>query len=300
MRRITQKLRSRSGATMLIAMVFMMFCAFVGGSVLVAATANAYRVAQMAEQQDFLCERSAALLLSDQVQLNTGEQFRLHVVDAMVTTKEVNVIDGGGVEETGNQETERVITFHLVTNIRPADMDTMQKLMAQTTVWRYLRENAAGTAYKVEVIGFPGVDDLSDFLYVYEDASISGGKVTISNTSNSEVKGSFAVSTRMSSTDAPEGITEIPGYTAYFSSGKGEELYDFHVDFGETGQLMLSVGAFQGSSPEITVVSPAQDGQLTNQPAGTTPTGFVQVTTRSTQTIISWDDPRIEKGEAEA
>ena len=65
MKHIKKKLRSRLGASLILAMVFMLFCSFVGGSVLASATANAQRVAQLAEQQDFLLERSAALLASD-------------------------------------------------------------------------------------------------------------------------------------------------------------------------------------------------------------------------------------------
>ena len=79
MNKIQQKLRSRAGASMILARMFMMFCAFIGGTVLASATANAQRVAQMAEQQDFLLERSAALMASDQLQLESGKYLRLSI-----------------------------------------------------------------------------------------------------------------------------------------------------------------------------------------------------------------------------
>ena len=81
MNKIQQKLRSRAGASMILAMVFMLFCSFIGGTVLASATANAQRVAQMAEQQDFLLERSAALLASDQLQLDDGKYLRMSIKD---------------------------------------------------------------------------------------------------------------------------------------------------------------------------------------------------------------------------
>jgi len=53
---------------MLIALVFMLFCVFVGGSVLAAATANGARLKQSAqEEQDYLSARSAALLTETQL-----------------------------------------------------------------------------------------------------------------------------------------------------------------------------------------------------------------------------------------
>lgn len=291
---IKRKLRSQSGASMLIAMVFMMFCVFIGGSVLVSATANAYRVAHLNEQQDFLNQRSAALLLSDRLQLEKGQQFRLHVVDAYRTTKEVNVGNGGVVTETGTKAEERVITFQLITNDR--DVTEMQRLMLETTVWRYLREKAVDEKCIVEIIGFGKNADntniaLTNFWYTYAGAGVdANGKVQISSTTEEPVKGSMNV------TGTADNVT-LPGYTANFSSGKGEELYDFHVDFGDLSQLRLTMDAFSGTSDPITVDSPATEGLVPGQASGT---GYIQVTTRSTQTTISWDDPLIEKGGAEA
>ena len=78
MSKLQRKLRSRTGASMILALLFLMFCSFVGSSVLVSATANAYRVKLYGEQQDFLDQRSAALLLSDELQVPEGQRFRLY------------------------------------------------------------------------------------------------------------------------------------------------------------------------------------------------------------------------------
>ena len=65
---LSQKLQSKKGATLLIVIVFMMFCVFIGGSVLAAATANASRLKRsIATEQAYLSQRSAALLIAEQL-----------------------------------------------------------------------------------------------------------------------------------------------------------------------------------------------------------------------------------------
>lgn len=276
MKIILRKLRSRSGASMIMAMVFMLFCAFVGGSVLASATANAYRVAHLEEQQAFLMERSAALLLSDELQLENGEQFRLSVADSVRSIQEVTVGNGGVVRPTETPpRKERVISFQLTTN--DADVTEMQRLMLETTVWRYLLENAAGEAYTLELVNFPGGVTRPDQFYFVRD--IPTGEVT-----DYTIEGSMQVTGTASA-------VSLPAYTANFSSGRENNIYDFYVDFGELSQLKLTMNAYSGTSNPIEVKSPASEDS-------TSSTGYVQITTQVTQTTISWDDPMIEKGGA--
>lgn len=276
MKIILRKLRSRSGASMIMAMVFMLFCAFVGGSVLASATANAYRVAHLEEQQAFLMERSAALLLSDELQLENDEQFRLSVADSVRSIQEVTVGNGGVVRPTATPpRTERVISFQLTTN--DADVTEMQRLMLETTVWRYLLENAAGEAYTLELVNFPDGVTRPDQFYFVRD--IPTGEVT-----DYTIEGSMQVTGTASA-------VSLPAYTANFSSGRENNIYDFYVDFGELSQLKLTMNAYSGTSNPIEVKSPASEDS-------TSSTGYVQITTQVTQTTISWDDPMIEKGGA--
>ncbi len=82
MTKIMQKLHSRSGASMLLAMIFIMFCTFVGGTVLAAATANGSRVAKMThEQQAYLSQRSAALVIADQLTKGADNGLQLTIVE---------------------------------------------------------------------------------------------------------------------------------------------------------------------------------------------------------------------------
>ena len=80
MSKIKQKLHSRSGASMLLAMVFMMFCTFVGGTVLAAAVANGNRVAQQTnEQQAYLNQRSALMVIADQLKQGADNGLQMTI-----------------------------------------------------------------------------------------------------------------------------------------------------------------------------------------------------------------------------
>ena len=64
-----QKLKSRSGVSMLLALLFLFFALSVGAVVLTAASANAGRAARLRqEQQDYFAVQSAARLLRDDLQ----------------------------------------------------------------------------------------------------------------------------------------------------------------------------------------------------------------------------------------
>ena len=79
---IKRKLSSKSGASMLLAMVFLMFCLFIGGSVLAAATANGSRVEHLKnDQQAYLSQRSAMLLMADLLTGKNGKELQVMVTD---------------------------------------------------------------------------------------------------------------------------------------------------------------------------------------------------------------------------
>lgn len=274
MKKIHNKLRSRVGASMILAMVFMLFCAFIGGSVLASATANAQRVAQMAEQQDFLLERSAALLLSDQLQLDDGEYLRLTVVDQKQNIQAVTVGNGGVVVPiAGKVMQQRVITFQLSAS---QELTHMHRLMVESTVLRYLRENAEGETPVVKLENFPdGITSTTEFMFSNTNTDPDDPKIVDNLTVNC-------------------GDERIPDYTANLSVGRDTDLYDFFVDFGENSQLKLTMNAFSGSSNPITIENPPSVDNGKYFPGNAT----VQITVESTQTSISWKDPLIEKGGA--
>lgn len=280
MKELHKKLRSRVGASMILALVFMLFCTFIGGSVLASATANAQRVAQMAEQQDFLLERSAALLLSDQLQLDSGDYLRLTVVDQEHLIQAVNVGNGGVVTVIPDKVmTERIITFQLSNS---KALTHMQRLMVESAVWRYLRDNAAGEPYTVKLESFPaGIDSTDDFLFKYPINNVDADDYDIED------------SITVSCSGLQNSSVSIPTYTANFSVGRNTKAYDFFVDFGDDSQLKLTMNAYSGSSAPITIRnSPETDEGYFEGNA------YVQITVESTQSVISWMDPLIEKGGA--
>lgn len=66
MKGLGKKLHSESGASMMLALLFLFFCLMTGAIVLTAASANAGRTARIeSEQQHYLAVESAALLLRD-------------------------------------------------------------------------------------------------------------------------------------------------------------------------------------------------------------------------------------------
>lgn len=288
---IKRKLRSQSGASMLIAMVFMMFCVFIGGSVLASASANGYRVAHLSDQQDFLSQRSAALLISDELQGSYTNRLRLTISDVDLTAREVEVLNGGGIRYTGNSKAVRTITFQAPSNLV---MTPFQRVAFETTVWQYLKTNklapsgAAATGYtpvEVELKNFVysdgsvdpnthelvkvNIDSLSDFWLQY----------TLSDTL--EVKGAINIT----SSDVP--IAQIP---AQYESCEDARLYDFAVSFGDYSQMIVSMSASYGER------NPVELTKITTYDDGTTEYDAAEVYTKTRKPVISWDYPLIEKG----
>ncbi|MEG1577829.1 MAG: hypothetical protein RR336_03590 [Oscillospiraceae bacterium] len=88
---ITKKIRSASGSSMPLALLFLLFCLAVGGVVLTAASANAGRLARLkVEQQDYLAVQSAARLMRDDLQKLefTGSYTETSVATTTITPSE--------------------------------------------------------------------------------------------------------------------------------------------------------------------------------------------------------------------
>ena len=67
------KLRSEKGASLILAAVYFLICAFVGGTVLAAATSgSAHLKDRKADEQDFLIQRSAAYVVERELTVEDG------------------------------------------------------------------------------------------------------------------------------------------------------------------------------------------------------------------------------------
>lgn len=297
---LKRKLSSSRGASMLIAMVFMLFCAFIGGSVLASATANAGRVASLAEQQDFLLERSTAMLMSDQLQLEKGEQLRLHVVDSYDYIYQAYYQDGGGFTVADNYKAvEHKITFTVYTS--DPFVTPFQRLMVESAIKRYFQEKAPDFDLSNDAKGNPKYYTLRN-LY-HNSYYMDGGKQMVARTEANNV-GSFWCSANIADPDKNvsgvitlKGVVDqakyddvtLPDYEVRYTCGRGKSLYDFTIDFGAESQLKLKMDGFSGTSSPTTIVQP---------PIEYGDYGLVEIRTDSIQTTISWDDPVIEKGGA--
>lgn len=281
MNKIMRKLRSRKGVSMLIAMVFLLFTSFVGGSVLVAATSNAYRVAHLKDQQDYFTERSTALLIADELHLEENELLKLTVTDSIKSKYKVEYIDGGGWEKETDAsgaelpplEVKRYITFQITTNVE--ELTPLQQLMIEATVCRFLQANPTDTTVVkngTEIIlqGFGWAATKEQFMYQWSagDSEIIG-ELQISGTAQIQDSGTIPV---------------LDSFTAYFTSGADTQIYDFIVDFGDLSQLRLTMNAFSGTSNPLELKESPDEATMT------------RIYNNMAQTVISWDDPFVEKG----
>lgn len=287
MNMISHKLRSNSGASMILALVFMLFCMFVGGTVLAAASANGYRVAHLSDQQQYLDERSAAFLTAQELRLSSDliANHMLSIDDVEHTIQKVIVGNGGVVTPDPDSP---AFTVRSITFIAPEGivMTPFQRILYETAVLRYIEENEIDTN-TVRII-------LENFVYNYN------GIKTLFELSEfwcSSLSGSLTVNGTLDSDNST--FTNFP---ANFECLGGSSLYDFAVDFGDYTQMSVVLDAALGEREPIvqttidewtqTVTTTDESGSSSN----TTVTYPAQITTTTRMPIIMWETATIEKG----
>ena len=285
MKKITRKLRSNRGASMIIALVFMLFCVFIGGSVLASASANVYRVEHLSDQQQYLSERSAAFLIADELEVPGSSRLKLTVIDVSRSIQPITVGNGGVVTPTADAPTvTRTITFQAPVGLK---MTAMQRLMYETTVIQYLAETAGNVSMVT----------ISDFVYDNGTDGNTADDVTIASMSDFWCQpATGSTEYPVSGTVAINGSDPIEDFPAQFKSLDGSStLYDFVVNFGDYSQLTVTMNAFAGKK------NPVNQTLITRASAsvgGVMQTTDAQVTSVTNQTVISWVAPYIEKGGA--
>lgn len=283
--KILQRLRSNSGASMILAMVFMLVCMFIGGSVLAAASANGYRVAHLSDQQQYLDERSAALLTAEELRANLGAAgtHMLIINDVTYTVQEVTVGNGGVITPVGTPTTSRSITFEAPRNIL---MTPFQRLMYETAVWRYIQQNSIDLA-TVRI-------EFKNFEFSYENTE---DKITnISEFWSDAADGTLNVS------GVKTGGAGFTNFSAAYECMGGERLYDFVFDFGDFSQLSVACYASLGEREPVeqtiidewtaTEQNTDENGVVTN----VTRTYDAQITTVSGKPVIIWESAKVVKG----
>ena len=262
--KILNKLRSRSGASLLIAMVFMMICAFVGGSVLAASTANTLHIkALTTDQQKFLCQRSATMLLRDELKPSSGH-LRLTVLCKNITTQHGHrdssafINDGEAIK---TEEMEIVI-------FQPAE-NAMQRLLLESAVLRCAEYFGVEDPTDIQLTGFSWKNGSNtETLTSVSQFWLYGGGSTIRV--NDPISGQQDAMVQCTGSDEMKSFIEA-----------------FKLNFGEETQMTLTVKA------SVTEKSlPGRAAQETLLSDGT----LAKVSSSTKSYIVDWKNPRIEKG----
>ena len=91
---LKQKLHSQRGASMLMAMIFLMFCLLIGGFVLSAATANSSRIEHLVnDQQDYLNQRSALTIMADMLTPPSENKLEIVFRKQTVTVNDTDITE---------------------------------------------------------------------------------------------------------------------------------------------------------------------------------------------------------------
>ena len=280
--KIKEKLRSSKGASLIIALVFMLFCAMVGSAVLAAATANGGRVAALkSDQQDYLNQRSAATLLQDEL---TISEPQLVITKTTTTTTRYTVGDGGVTTQIGNAVKETTFNFDVSGSIQTK----LDRLLFESAILRYMGQNDMQDYYKTDIIsGFEvpqaegdplNIKKPWDFIMCDKNKSLQTTQDAMANLSvdlkaNGESESKSAFTARVG------------------CSGNKDNLYCFLVDFGNgTTEGMLSLRMYAA-------VSDPRTSELTEQGADESNSSIL--VRRDIETVtqtISWDSPEVMKG----
>ena len=235
---ITQKLKSKRGASLILAMVFMLMCLFVGGSVLAAATANGGRVADLtSNQQTYLSQRSAALLMADMLE---GDDTPLQLTIKKVETT--------GKNAAGETTVSTTVTYSLPTLAQGENYSTLQQVLVENAVRKYQSGRVSGATE------------------VYDNFAFTKNNGTPYDPSThhlySSSAGTFAVTVTKE-----DGVTSLEQLTASFTSPDPSEAtdleskyFDLYIDFGTNSQISLYVKA---TYSEGTPVKVTQNGVTT-------------------------------------
>lgn len=258
MKQLERKLRSNAGASMIFALVFLLFCVFIGGSVLAAATANAGRVASMTtDQQEYLSQRSAALVMADMLTETDDAPMQLIVKEVVMTTSSGVPAEG---EEDGAATSTTIETTYTMETNEAKRRSVLQRILIENAVRKYRASKAdAGTGTEhFSGFLFAGMTDTytKDTLQLYQSDVVSFGVIDPASTE-------LTVWGNMSGYDMELGFDELDENGLL----KSDPL----------SQISLTINAYFSTSDAVTV-----------EKNGTT--------SKTTTTIIRWDPPVIEKG----
>ena len=277
MKRIRSKLNNSQGVSIIIAMVFMLICLFVGAVVLTSSTVNSGRMKHTPKEKEFLNQRSAALLVAEELRTNGDKSIRLMIHEGTVKKQPVVIEKNGTYKVTGQATISNANVQFEVCMPEGVSMTALQRIALETTVLNYLNKNSISIADSSQVISFKN--------FKYADQEIHG-------INDFWLKPEAGASPVPSGTiDVASPVPEIDSFTVnYKSDASDQNLYDFIADFGSYSQLYVRMIASKGSNAE---------GKKDNIAASVEEIDTVnkqKVTTNTKLTVISWSEPMIVKG----
>ena len=272
---IKNKLHSKRGASLLIAMVYLIFAVFIGGSVLAAASANGYRIEHLSDQQDYLNQRSAALLLAEKMDVGTYSSISLDARYSTTTSQSVMIDPFGRVTVTSDDvEVTNGLSFKINYN---GKVDALHRVMFEVAILRYIEQNDLSSMT-------PTFQD-----FVYDNGTASGEIINSLDQFWTLDRESCTGSIHITGIKDGETFTD---YTARYTSGKNDRLYDFIIDFGEFSQITVTMSGNSGTRPQ----RGTPEYKDSNKPIGSEYEYATRMVTEVERTIISWDAPVINKG----
>lgn len=255
-----QKLHSRRGATLIIALVFFLLCSFVGSTVLAAATANSGRLgAQQSAKQIYLSQRSAALLMQSGLMLSEGAKNALTVTNETTTTTVITTLSGGGTTQTST-------TSYRLAFAAPSNVQALHRVLYEAAVRSYLAKNTISESSPM---------DFTNFEFGGTQASLSD----------------FCPAAGSCSVQLNEGGAMTDEVLANYTCASGASPYAFTFSFSDSATGVSQISLFLKAT-----VTPGEMRTVTDSSVlGNTRT---EVKKDTQTTVITWGDPVIRKGGA--
>lgn len=271
MNKLIEKLRSKTGSSLILALMFMLICTFVGGAVLASATANGGRLAQARQRhQDYLSQRSVAQILVDQLTLpGQGENARnrLSIGSVVTVTTQFDVTDLA-------TEISQTTTASIEATAPLGQKNPLHKILYEASVRAYLENQSKNEADAVNL-----ETSYFEFGTLQSPASISDYYPS---------SGSFTV--KLSRQDGLDTTVLEETVVYYTCSIKSENLCTFEFTFDdpnatpktENGQLKVVLEAHVNSQRRVEV-------RWSESTA-------TKIEKTSYVSNITWEEPEIRKG----
>lgn len=178
MKCLKNKLKNRSGASMILALVFLMFCLCVGGAVLAASTANGSRATnQTFDEQSFLSQRSALGLMAEMLEQNT-QGMHLEIRDEVLENGAHALTFTIPSEENSVKNALQRVLYENAVDRYIADL---QATVASVSYENFVFENAGDGPYSVDRAVFQREGSIAITLYDHESAQMETHTAVYSN-----------------------------------------------------------------------------------------------------------------------